>query len=212
MKYLKTALLAVLLVVASPAGAQEVQKSVHAVGEWCEYVNMYGNVSRHTVIEAALDGSHTIKITGELLGSGLFRTYNAEQEFVKSSGEEFTPARKSVAFPLRPGNTSGGGEFENVRTGTKGVTTILRSVTEQVTVPAGTFEAVRVDDRTEYTRKDGIKSTVDRSQWYAVNPKIKRYVKFESINYRRGQRRGRALYEMRACGVEDVSIVAEALK
>lgn len=193
----------------SAAVAQQVNRPTHQIGEWCEYVNIYGNTSRHTVTKASPDGSYTVEVTGELIEPKTFRAYNADQELVRSSNEDFTPARRGPSFPLKVGGTAGGGEFRYTHSGTKGVTTILESIAEEVTVPAGTYPAIRVDYETKFTRKDGTTSTVKRSLWHALDPKVKRFVKYESINYRRGQKKGREQYEMRACGDDST---AEATK
>jgi hypothetical protein len=189
-------------VLTSAAQAQTLERPVHKVGEWCEYQNIYNHVSRHTVIEAGIDGRFTIRVSGPMVKAPLERVYNADQMLLRSGSIVFTPARLHATFPLTVGSPAGGGSFDYV--GGLGPTRASLKITdvvrETVKVPAGTFDSVRVDSAMRYTREDGYSNSIVDRSWYALNGSVKRVLKYESNDY--GATTGREMIELVRCGAD----------
>jgi hypothetical protein len=164
-----------------PASAQEIQKPTYKVGEWCNYKDGFGNTFRRTVSDVRADGSFSIS-TGSRV-----REYNPDHHLISNGGRKITPYWGGPAFPLKAGQRVGEKwEFAYTTSkgrGAKAELTLVSVRPDTVTVPAGTFQTLRVETEMQYRLDTGFANRLDNIVWYALDPKIKQYVKLESTDY-----------------------------
>jgi hypothetical protein len=104
---------------------------------------------------------------------------NGSMTTVKCSATNYSPPLKYFEFPLYPGKTWQQTSVEtNIKTNSTREHTLSAIVGdwEEITVPAGTFRAIKITTQTELLdRKTGQKSTGVDVSWYV--PDIRRSVK-----------------------------------
>jgi hypothetical protein len=172
------------------AYSQEIQRPVRVVGDWCEYESQGVGVAkdRQEVVEVAPDGGYTIKRTNER-GEEL-SVYNASGENVKLGNRDIRRISSSRApYPISVTSIGRETKYSWPHSRRPGISVELTRVTksvdrETVTVPAGTFDTLRVVRVTNYQFHDGSYSNqmVD-TVWYSLDPKNKFPVKFNFIDY-----------------------------
>lgn len=198
------AFVALALLVALTARAQEIARPVHAVGEWCDYNSSSGGKFRHQIVEVAPDGGFTMSVTPLNGGVSYLRVYNGNHQLVSTSNTKFSPAWPGPDFPIKVGEPKGGGSFKYPHSEKPGVEVTadakIKSVShEQIKVPAGTFEAIRVEVVTYYKLSTGYANRWDSIVWYSISPDIKRYLRSDSIDWGRAKATNTVL-ELVACG------------
>jgi len=185
--------------------AQEIQRPVRAVGDWCEYASEGVGVAkqRREVIEVAPDGGWTLKTTDE--SGEVVRVFDADGRTLRRGNREHKHI--SSSGPLYPISTKSRGRVIKQsypharRTGiTIEVTSEIKSVEpETLTVPAGSFDTLRVQTVLDYRYHDRTYSNqmVD-TVWYALDPKLKFPVKSTFVDY--GSRNSEVTRLLSACG------------
>jgi uncharacterized caspase-like protein len=148
----------------------------------------------YTVVRERKSVTRVDSVTGSEIrfrtGSKTLFRYNSDWSLIgqiPGDGIErkFEPPAPVYSFPLEPGKTwqakfkntrSDGRVFDNDRT-------VTVEGWEEVTVPAGTFRALKVSSLTYYRRVDGAGSGGGRvvfNYWYV--PEVKRPVRIEDVN------------------------------
>jgi hypothetical protein len=127
--------------------------------------------------------------------------YDRQWALKKAGSRKYSPPVQAVSFPMHPGKT-----WEHTNTYTHascGATTseLKNEVVgwEDVTVPAGTFRALRIDSSGYWRNRCGS----DRSQykfWYV--PAVKWFVKSESLIYAGGRIYDGHILELKSYKVE----------
>jgi hypothetical protein len=114
-------------------------------------------------------------------------TYTSDWNYVSSpNGRVFQPDQGLFRFPMNAGDTHEA--HYNMKDPTAGAFEVRfdRHVKvigwENVTVPAGTFRALRIESEGPFQRLDiGVKGTAKETAWYA--PEVKRHVKWTFENW-----------------------------
>ncbi len=176
---------------------------VHVGDRWVwQHTNGLVNEMDRTQIEDVVEVTdHEIKTRARVKGrpgSGIM-AYTKDWNPVDVGSARFAPFLKTLDFPLEVGKKWTGEAdkmlFSNGRHGkffVKGEVAAL----EKIVVPAGTFDAYRINLSLEAAGTDedvGIGHTV-QTIWYA--PSVKRYVKLESTFARDGRERSKDVYEL----------------
>ena len=186
------------------AQGQEVQKPARVIGDWCEYEVDGVGVSRQRreVVDVASDGGYTVKFTDD--GGEHLRVFNSDGHMIRRGNREYTRISSSGAwYPISAktrGRVSKYSRPHDRRGVIVEVTSEVRSVEpEKITVPAGTFDTLRVEQVSDYRYQDGSYSNqfVD-TIWYALDAKMKFPVKFTFIDY--GSRTSSVTRVLSKCG------------
>lgn len=102
----------------------------------------------------------------------------------------WTPRRPTYDFPLQPGKTwSGNGTIDNERLTSEHAYTFRVVRQEQVLVPAGVFDTLRVEGMSKYKsvmKKDGVSGTGTSTHRYWFSPMAGNFVayEFEETNFK----------------------------
>lgn len=190
-----------LLFNAASAGAQEIAKGTFRIGEWCEYQieATPPRKERLEIVETFPDGGYAQKRSSD----GEVRVYDAEGRLVRAGNREYKPPLAGVPFPIKAGEkgrTSRStapharrvGEMVNFETQVRAVEP------ERVAVPAGTFETLRVDLRTNYSRS-GYSNYEERSLSYPLDRPAKFPVKITYVDH--GTPRSDETWSLLSCNV-----------
>ncbi|MGD0230626.1 MAG: hypothetical protein ABSC19_09735 [Syntrophorhabdales bacterium] len=176
---------------------------VHKGDRWSwQHTNGLANEKDFTRIEDVVEISvNEIRTRVRVKGkpdSGI-STYTREWNPVDVISAQYNPYLKELTFPLSVGKKWDGSAdkmlFSNGKHGKfffKGEIVAF----EKVTVPAGTFDAYRINVVLDATGTDedvNIGNTVE-TYWYA--PSVKRYVKLEATVKRDGRVRSKDIYEL----------------
>lgn len=197
-----TVLYCLLALSASHTSAAEVPKPSYSVGEWCEYRDKYRNTVRQTVTEIAPDGAITMVWEGEQTPKQV-RVYNPNLELVKRNERTFSPAWSSPPFPLRDGATGHLGKFTYERGSgatTSAVSTLTATKREQLTVPAGTYEALTAEVVVSYARGNGRQNEFHISQSWALDPSVRWPLKHVFFDYGNKRSESNKELELVRCG------------
>jgi hypothetical protein len=203
-RILRTGLATGLLVVMANAFAQTADKpDIHAGDRWSwQHTNGLVNEKDFTQIEDVVDITDgeirtRMRVKGKQ-GSGI-ATYTREWNPVDVGSARYEPNLKDLAFPLQVGKKWDASAdkmlFSNGKHGKfylKGEVAAL----EKVTVPAGNFDAYKINvvlDAQGTDEDANIGHTVE-TYWYA--PSVKRYVKLENTFSRDGRVRSKDIYEL----------------
>lgn len=177
---------ALLAGLSTPASAQEIQKPVHAVGEWCEYEDGFGNIFRQTVTDIAPDGGFTLVGEGETKPREE-RVYDFNHKLIRRGQNNYSPYWSAPDFPLKVGQSGKLNSFSYAmeKSGVTKASGTLESVTrDEVTVPAGTFAVLVSKVVVEYSRESGRTGQFVVTRWWALDPNIKLPVKQVFLDYR----------------------------
>jgi hypothetical protein len=195
---------AIPILFALPAFAQNTDKpDVHVGDRWSwQHTNGLANERDLTRIEDIVEVSgNEIRARARVKGnpgSGI-ATYTREWNPVDVVSAQYSPFLKELAFPLQVGkkwnDTADKMLFSNGKHGKfylKGEVVAF----EKVTVPAGTFDAYRVNLVLDAsgTDEDANIGNTEETYWYA--PSVKRYVKLENTFRRDGRVRSKDIYEL----------------
>lgn len=198
--------LAILISLITPiAYGQEIKKPVYAVGDWCEYeVDGIGtSKQRREVVEVSADGGYTQKFTDEE-GTQL-RVFNSDGRAVRRGNIEYTLANdRGSNYPITAKSRGRVSNYSRPHTRRPGVIVEIKSEIravepENVKVPAGAFDTLRVEYVSDYRYQDGSYSNqfID-TIWYALDEKMKFPVKLAYIDY--GSRTSSVTRLLTKCG------------
>jgi hypothetical protein len=169
--------------------AQPVERPQVKPGDQWTYrhVNYWNNQVESTFdIEVTFASERAIQVVQKTAAGEIDATYTAEwNAATRADGAVIESGTAILRFPLRIGETHKT-SFELLRPD-RGAWQVRheRDVTvvgwEDVTVPAGTFRALRIEANGGYYRLDGPqRGTVKSVYWYA--PEVKRWVKYTFEN------------------------------
>jgi hypothetical protein len=193
-----------LVLFAAYAFAQNPDRpDVHVGDRWSwQHINGLANERDLTRIEDVVEVSDNeirtrVRVKGNS-GSGI-ATYTREWNPVDVIYAQFSPNLKELVFPLQVGKKWDGTADKMLFSNGKHGKFFLKGEVvafEKVTVPAGTFDAYKINvvlDATGTDEDANIGNTVE-SYWYA--PSVKRYVKLENTFKRDGRVRSKDIYEL----------------
>jgi hypothetical protein len=194
----------VLIAFATNAFAENHDKpDVHVGDRWSwQHTNGLANERDFTQIEDVIQVSDheirtRVRVKGKS-GNGI-ATYTLEWNPLDVCSSQYTPYLKELAFPLEVGKKWDGTADKMLFSNGKHGKFLLKGEVvafEKVTVPAGTFDAYKINvilDATGTDEDANIGNTVE-SYWYA--PSVKRYVKLENTFRRDGRVRSQDIYEL----------------
>jgi len=190
-----------LVLFAAYAFAQNPDRpDVHVGDRWSwQHINGLANERDLTRIEDVVEVSdNEIRTRVRVKGSGI-ATYTREWNPVDVIYAQFSPNLKELVFPLQVGKKWDGTADKMLFSNGKHGKFFLKGEVvafEKVTVPAGTFDAYKINvvlDATGTDEDANIGNTVE-SYWYA--PSVKRYVKLENTFKRDGRVRSKDIYEL----------------
>lgn len=194
----------VALATVASAQAQSTDKpDVHVGDRWYwQHTDGKANEKDVTTIEDVIEvNPDNLKVRARVKGrsgSAIF-TYTRDWDPVDVGIARYDPMLQTLAFPLSVGKkwTSHADKqlFSNGKHGSFNLKAEVQAY-EKVTVPAGTFDAYRVQVTVDATSNDedaNIGHTTE-TQWYA--PEAKRYVKLVSAFTRDGVERTKDIYEL----------------
>ena len=185
-------LIAMLMAAAvSAVQAQEIPKRARVVGEWCEYEVEGAKKlrARREVIAVAPDGGYTIKASGDVPEE--IRVFNADHRLVSRAGRAYIPAYGGPLYPLKVGGREGGGSFTYPHPSQSGVTVAATAeikpiVAERITVPAGTFDTLKVEMVANYKVSTSASAQFKETAWYARDPTLNFAVRSEFVDFGAG--------------------------
>ena len=205
---MKTHVIGSLLAVAGflsfGASAQIIERPDIRVGErWSwQHINGMANEKDFTIIEDVTEVTdseiHTRIRTKGKSGSAI-SAYTKEWNPVDVVSARYDPNLKRLAFPLQTGKTWDGTADKMLFSNGKHGKFLLKGkvgALEKITVPAGTFDAYRIELTLDASGTDedaNIGHTVE-TNWYA--PSIKQYVKTENVFSRDGRVRSKDIFEL----------------
>ena len=193
----------ILVLVGVNAFAQGTDKpDVHVGDRWSWQHTNLANEKDYTIIEDVIEVSASeirtrVRTKGNTNSS--IATYTPEWNPLDVVYAKYTPFLKEYVFPLDAGKKWDGSADKMLFSNGKHAKFFLTGEVvafEKVTVPAGTFDAYKVNivlDATGTDEDAQIGNTVE-TYWYA--PSVKRYVKYENTYKRDGRVRNKSLYEL----------------
>jgi len=194
----------IIILFATYAFAQNPDKpDIHVGDRWSwEHTNGLANEKDFTQIQdivevSANEISTRIRVKGKP-GSAI-ATYTREWNPIDVVSARYAPYLKDFSFPLEIGKKwEGNADKMLFSNGKHGKFSLKGEVVafEKVTVPAGTFDAYKINvvlDASSTDEDANIGNTVE-TYWYA--PSVKRYVKLENTFKRDGRVRSKDIYEL----------------
>ena len=188
MNALKTliAVCALAITVVGVADAQEANRPNWKVGDTWVYKTKYGSIYTYKVVAEQSD-SYKVRLIRSI-GKESVLVFDRDGNLLMQDGRRFVPKSDVYHFPLRVGESYTGVEFSFPHP-RKADITVKMSVKvtgiapEKVTVPAGTFTALRIDTEQPYQLSDGYANLMQVTYWYV--PDVGRYVKYKMFDYGR---------------------------
>jgi hypothetical protein len=194
----------IFVLVAVNAFAQNTDKpDVHVGDRWSwQHINGLANEKDFTQIESIVEVSDNeirtqLRVKGKY-GSGI-ATYTREWNPVDVISAQYSPYLKEFAFPLAVGKKWDGSADKMLFSNGKHGKFFLKGEViafEKVTVPAGTFDAYKINVVLDASGTDedvNIGHTIE-TYWYA--PSVKRYVKYENTFERDKRVRSKDIHEL----------------
>lgn len=194
----------IFVLFAVSAFAQNADKpDVHIGDRWSwQHINGLANEKDFTQIESIVEVSDNeirtqLRVKGKS-GSGI-ATYTREWNPIDVISAQYSPYLKEYVFPFETGKKwDGSADKMLFSNGKHGKFSLKGEVVafEKITVPAGTFDAYKVNvvlDAIGTDEDAQIGNTVE-TYWYA--PSVKRYVKYENTFKRDGRVRSKDIYEL----------------
>jgi hypothetical protein len=194
----------ILVLAAVNAFAQNADKpDVHVGDRWSwQHINGLANEKDFTQIESIVEVSDNeirtqLRVKGKY-GSGI-ATYTREWNPIDVVTAQYTPNLKEYAFPFETGKKWDSSADKMLFSNGKHGKFFLKGEVvafEKVTVPAGTFDAYKINvvlDASGTDEDAQIGNTVE-TYWYA--PSVKRYVKLENTFKRDRRVRSKDIYEL----------------
>ena len=172
------------LITVGVANAQEASRPAWKVGDTWVYDMTYGAKNTYEVVAEQPD---TYKVLVKRSnGSKSVLTYDRDGNLLARGNVSFTPKRDVLHFPLRVGESYTGVAYTHPHQRKPGVTvTTTAKITsiksEEVTVLAGTFIALRMDIEQSYKLSTGYSNSTKETGWYV--PDVGRWVKYQTIDY-----------------------------
>ncbi len=176
---------------------------VHVGDRWSwQHINGLANERDVTQIEDVIEVSaNEIRTRVRVKGKpgNAIATYTREWNPIDVASAQYSPNLKDLAFPLEIGKKWDGNADKMLFSNGKHGKFFLKGEVvafEKVTVPAGTFDAYKINviiDASGTDEDANIGNTVE-SYWYA--PSVKRYVKLENTFKRDGRVRSKDIYEL----------------
>ena len=176
---------------------------VHVGDRWSwQHTNALANERDYTVIHDVVEiGDSEIKVRERIKGKSgsAIAVFTREWNPVDVSSARYDPDLHEYAFPLQAGKTwSASADKMLFSNGKHGKFTLKGEVSgaEKITVPAGTFDTLKIVLHIDAVSTDedaNIGNTVE-TIWYA--PAVKRYVKYQNVFSRDGRVRSNDLYEL----------------
>jgi hypothetical protein len=193
-----------LLMAAGDADAQNTERpDLHGGDRWSwQHTNGLVDERDYTTIEDVIDVTDSEIRTRERIkgkpGSAV-AVFTREWNPIDVVAARYDPLLRELSFPLSVGKkwdaTADKMLFSNGKHGKFQIEGRVVGM-EKVTVPAGTFDAYKIELHLDATATDedaNIGNTVE-SIWYA--PAVKRYVKLENTFTRDGRVRSKDVYEL----------------
>lgn len=177
---------------------------VHIGDRWSyQHTNGLANEKDYTQIEDIVEVSNNeirtrVRVKGQI-GKGGIATYTNEWNPLDVVAAQYSPYLKEFVFPLEVGKKWDGNADKMLFSNGKHGKFFLKGEVvafEKITVPAGTFDAYKVNvvmDASGTDEDANIGNTVE-SYWYA--PSVKRFVKLENTFKRDGRVRSKDIYEL----------------
>ena len=173
-----------------------------------QHINGLANEKDFTQIEDIVEVSDIeirtrIRVKGKQ--GNVIATYTREWNPLDVVSAQYSPNLKELAFPLEVGKKwNGTADKMLFANGKHGKFSLKGEVVafEKITVPAGTFDAYKINVVLNASGTDedaNIGNTVE-SYWYA--PSVKRYVRLENTFKRDGRVRSKDIYELLEYNVE----------
>jgi hypothetical protein len=194
----------IFVLFASYVFAQSTDKpDIHVGDRWSwQHTNGLANEKDFTQIEDIVGVSDNeistrVRVKGKP-GSGI-ATYTREWNPVDVISAQYSPYLKELTFPFDVGKKWDGSADKMLYSNGKHGKFFLKAEVvafEKVTVPAGTFDAYKINvvlDASGTDEDANIGNTVE-TYWYA--PSVKRYVKLENTFKRDGRVRSKDIYEL----------------
>lgn len=205
MKLNKLRLVAVLTVFCLSAQAQDpvqVEKPEPKVGDTRIYAALepISKVEQRTEELAVTEVSDShIQMTDKV--SSVVVTYDRDWAIKQVGSRNYSPSIRALAFPMQVGKKwEHSNSYVHDRCGN--TTSDLKNEVvgwEEVTVPAGTFRALRIDS-SGYWRNNCGSDRLEYKFWYV--PKVKWLVKSESLTYAGGRLYDGQIRELKSYKVE----------
>lgn len=203
-RFFQTGLVAAMMMLAVGAFAESVDKpDVHIGDRWAwQHINGLANERDFTQIEDVVDISDNeirtrVRIKGKP-GGGI-ATFTREWNPIDVVSARYDPYLKDFAFPLQIGKKWDSSADKMLFSNGKHGKFFSKSevvAMEKVTVPAGTFDAYKINVSIDAagTDEDANAGHTVETYWYA--PTVKRYVKFENTFTRDGRVRSKDVLEL----------------
>ncbi|MCC7082787.1 MAG: hypothetical protein IT530_19150 [Burkholderiales bacterium] len=206
MRWSKVGMAALLGFSVSLAQAQEIPKRQRAVGDWCEYaVDGIGiSTQRLEVVDVTPGGGYTVKLSADRESEQIFVFDDAGEITGRNGREQKTLSATRPLYPINAQLRGRIAKFSFLHIRRPGVTVEVTSEvasveSEKVTVPAGSFDTLRVHTVSRYQYSDNSYSNQwEETHWYALDPSIKFAVKRTYIDH--GRRDSRRIREITKCG------------
>ncbi len=200
---IRTWCLGLALLAGSACAAEAERPDVHVGDRWnWQHTNVLAHEADFTLVEDVVEvGDREIRTrvrTKGKAGSSI-ATYTREWNPLDVVVASYQPDLRSYTFPLQVGakwqESADKQLFSNGKHGKFNVAGEVQAL-EQVTVPAGTFEAYKVSLVLEATSTDEDANIGHTSElvWYA--PAVRRYVKLENTFSRDGRVRSQDRFEL----------------
>jgi hypothetical protein len=194
----------ILVLVGVNAFAQGTDKpDVHMGDRWSwQHTNGLANEKDFTHIEDVVEVSANeirTRIRTKGKPNSVIATYTLEWNPIDVVAAQYTPNLKEYVFPLETGKKWDGSADKRLFSNGKHGKFFLKGEVvafEKVTVPAGTFDAYKINmviDAYGTDEDANIGNTVE-TYWYA--PSVKRYIKYENTFKRDGRVRSKDIYEL----------------
>ena len=193
------------------ADAQVGQPDVH-VGDLWKYHELDGltnettNEFSHQIVEIN-DHKITIQLKNKKMPGSALRYYNREWNPIDNGVVKYDPFYPEYKFPMNIGVTWKL-DYRSTNTQRQSFSSVSNGkivALEKVTVPAGTFDAYRIENDIE-TRDTGADANITKGHiitWYS--PTAQKYIRRESTTFSGGRVRSNSIDELVEYSLEDNS-------
>ena len=173
------------LIIAGVANAQEASRPAWKVGDTWVYNMTYGGAKNTYEVVAEQPDTYKVLVSRSN-GTKSVLTYDRDGNLLTRGNVSFTPKRDVLHFPIRVGGSYTGVAYTYPHQRKPGVTVTMSAritsiKSEEVTVPAGTFIALRMDIEQSYKLSTGYSNSTKETGWYV--PEVGRWVKYKMIDY-----------------------------
>lgn len=164
--------------------------AIHVGDTWSyTHTNNPSNTTVFTVVEMRPDGGFKVKMVDSLKGERV-REYDSGWNLLTTAdGHPITPKQDMFHFPLQAGQPPYTGQTFSLPHPRKSEVTLTQTVAVKsvravnVTVKAGTFNALKIEMETQYKLTTGYANRTDETYWYV--PSVGRWVKYSFLDWGR---------------------------